>query len=522
MVDTAALRCKSCGAPLPPNVQGDLVRCDHCGTVQRLVDARAFLDQIMLQVNAFVRQALPAGLDAAATTSIDPIARHSIFVSNVRPRLSTEFGEYRFQAIHLLSSPLITLPFSGPTSPPPPLDPRQVFLFQAKVQSVGALAVDDESRGLVAETLGLSVALAYLLTSQAALAGTAPERYHLASGNFHEAAEALKDQEKYVAVRARCEGLCLLARAYDLFLAGKPLEARPRLADALVQLAQAQQFATANFDLAIMLQPIAQEISFTNAGNSMVDVLSLEAPAAAGSSLLSLRNLLSLLDLQHRTQDPRWQATFRESKRRESILGATLALRRAQAGQGAVKVVPTTGSLLVPFWVVEIPYSFQTGVAWRKHGVEVAEALLLSATFPLCPRALDGSDMPAVVTDVFTSMGRGGFIDRVGGSQTTISTGGPVRSLLAGAAPRPLGYARGVPPVSTADDALHLVQNYIQAAQVRDPTLGRQLRLSSPRVVDLVYVPVTPAPGSTQLVPFLSGMSPRYVGDPSQLASLSL
>ena len=55
-----ALRCRACTAPLPATTGEDIIKCPSCGTSQRVVDARAFLDQIMLQVNAWVRQVDPS------------------------------------------------------------------------------------------------------------------------------------------------------------------------------------------------------------------------------------------------------------------------------------------------------------------------------------------------------------------------------------------------------------------------------------------------------------------------------
>ncbi|MDE1819897.1 MAG: zinc ribbon domain-containing protein [Euryarchaeota archaeon] len=521
LIETKALRCSSCGAPLR-DPTGDLVSCDHCGTVQKLVDARAFLDQIMLQVNAFVRQALPLGLDASSSTTIDPVARHNLWVSSVGPRLSTEYGEYRFRIYNLLSHTMTTLPFTLAMDLPPGGDPKEAFLFQAKVQSVASLAVDEASRATVAESAGLAVAYAYALNNAALLKGTKPERYHLMGQNFADAALALHGIPRFSSLEARFLGLSRLSDAIDQLSQADVPEARAALEEALPHLSRAKEGMTKDFDLAVMLQAVDEEISLTRAAGSMTEAVALDPRGLSAGSLGAFQGILQLL-VQHRSQaPPLWQRTFRAGDRQEKVLAMTLDARRAQANSSTVKVAPLPGPMAVPFWVVEAPYSFQTGAAWRKHAVEVPERLLIAASFPLDAGAMSGQDVAAVLTDVFSARQRSGLMQRLGGKETSISEGGPVQGLLRASTPRPLAGMRVVPPLSTPEDALVLAQTYIDTSRRTDPTLEKQLKLSSPRIVDLVYVPVGPVPPGYPLIPPLGPLSPRSVGDPSALARVAL
>ncbi len=521
LIDVKALRCSSCGAPLK-DPTGELVACEHCGTVQKIVDARAFLDQILLQVNAFVRQSLPVGLDAAATTTIDPVARHNLWLSSIGPRMATEYGEYRFRTFNLLSHTMAALPFTIASDLPPGGDPRDAFLFQAKIQSVSSLAVDDASKTSLQESTGLAVAYAYALNNAALLSALRAERYHLMAKNFADAAQSLKGIARFSALEARFQGLSKLAEGLDQLTQTKVDPSRQAFHDALPALSLSRELISKDFDLAVMLQAVDEEISLTRASAYMLEALALDPQGFTAGSFLPFQALLGVL-VQHRQMaSGLWQRTLRAGDRQERVLQMAMDARRAQAQAAAVKVAPTVGPVAVPFWVVEVPYSFQTGAAWRKHAVEVAEAVLLAATFPLDQGAMNGTDPAAVLTDVFSARERAGLMARIGGRETAISAGGPVQGLLRGTGPRPLSGMRVVPPISTHDDALVLAQSYIEVSRRNDPSLDHQLKLSSPRVIDLVYVPLGASPPGYPLIPPLGPLSPRSVGDPTWLTRLSL
>ncbi|MCJ7570592.1 MAG: hypothetical protein MUO82_01770 [Candidatus Thermoplasmatota archaeon] len=64
--DTISLRCKYCGAPLNcKDNSKEMIQCESCGTTQKMIDARAFLSQLMGQVYSWVSSAIPLGFDLA-------------------------------------------------------------------------------------------------------------------------------------------------------------------------------------------------------------------------------------------------------------------------------------------------------------------------------------------------------------------------------------------------------------------------------------------------------------------------
>lgn len=521
-----ALRCRSCSAPLKVAGAEEIVRCPSCGTSQRLVDARAFLDQIMLQVNAWVRQAVPLGMEAVATASVDPIARQSVFMNYVKPRLTTEYQEYRFAFLNLLSHPLAVLPFMVEKALPSANTPANVFLFQAKVQSVAPLAMDADGKAGIAETAGAATAYAYLLNNAALAADTKPERYYLMSKNFASSAEALKNVPRYAPLVDRLQALADLNAALDATMNARMGDATTALDKAKAGLESARTKVGKDFDLAIMAQAIDKELAVVRASGSIVRSVSADPSGNLASSLTALGKLLGILGSLRDAPYPAWRPRFADLSHSEEILRHVEDLRQAQRGSPAIRVTPGSGTVLFPFWAIDIPYTFQTGALWRAQGVEVTEAMLVAATFPLDANAFSGANVSAVLTDVFRARERTGFFNdamkRASGKETSISGGGPVREAILRASMAPAPGVKVVPPVATGSDAAALVATYLLQVRQADRTIDKQLRLSSPRVAGLVYAYGSPSGAQANVMPWLGGLAPRSVGDLAAVGAIAL
>jgi hypothetical protein len=491
-----------------------------------VVDARAFLDQIMLQVNAWVRQAIPMGMEAYATATVDPVARQSVFMNYVKPRLTTEYQEYRFNFLNLLSQPLGVLPFMVQKGLPAANTPANVFLFQAKVQSIAPLAMDQEGKASVAETSGAATAYAYLLNNAALAADTKPERYYLMSKNFGAAADAIRTVPKYAPLVDRLQALADLNTGLDHTVNLRLNDAPAALDKAKTGLEAAKAKVAQDFDLAIMSQAIDKELSVTRATGSIVRSIRLDTMGSPAASMSTMGHLLTLLGSLREAPYPQWRPRFADLAHSEEILRYAEDIRNAQRGSPAITIIPGQGNALFPFWAVDIPYTFQTGALWRTQGVEVTEAVLVAATFPLDANAFSGSDVSAVLTDVFMARERSGFFNdamkRASGKETSISGGGPVRDAIARAAMAPAGGIKVVPPLTTGPDAAALVANYLLRVRQVDRTIDKQLRLSSPRVSQLVYAYGNPMGVQANVMPWLGGLAPRSVGDMAAVASIAL
>ncbi len=521
-----SLRCKSCSAPLSPVQSEEIVKCQYCGSTQKLVDARAFVNHIIAQVNAWVRQTMPTSLGASGSSVVDPIARHMVFANNVRPRLSTEYGEYRFQCMNVLSNPLMTLPNMTESGVGHLTDPKEVFLFQAKVQSISALAVDEDGKSLVQEIGGLSIAYAYLLNNLALMSELKPERYHFMHQNLAAAAAALKDTPKHAVLHERMKGLSSLCLSLDLLTSMKVDKSRIELDRAKSHLTNAGQMALSNPEFAIMHHAIKKELSTANSTGHMLNAIMMNPRNDIASSYSTISSLLGILNGLRNSAPSLWKSRFSDSQHHEEILKHVSVIAGTKAGQGSMKIVGGSGRYLFPFWAVDVPYSFRTGALWKTQGVEVTESLLVSATFPMDSAVFNGVNARSIVTDIFGARERSGFLTdtakRMSGKETSLSGGGPVKDVILRAH---MGTPSGmdvIPPLSTPQDAVMIVQTYISQSSQSDRAIQSQLKLSSPRVSELVYVPGTCEGGRPCILEDLGRLAPSSVGDVEALMSIAI
>ena len=186
-------------------------------------------------------------------------------------------------------------------------------------------------------------------------------------------------------------------------------------------------------------------------------------------------------------------------------------------------MVAIGSGVLVPFWVVELPYTFETGVLWTKRGKEVPELLLVSATFPTDLSSFGAAGVSRPLTDVFSSARIGGSLNqlygRISGKEERITSSGSLRSALQNVAVASVRGQPAVPPLTTAAEALKVVRTYVSAIHIANPGSAAQLRASSPRVVDFLYLPCDlhgPVP-----LPWLGALSPASLGDSRILVDLA-
>jgi len=509
------LRCNSCGAPYANAGGQEILTCTYCGTTQRVVDARQFLDYFTAQVTAFVRQAVPPGLDVSGSSNVDPIARLSAFNTSVRSRLTTESDQYRFALFNLLSRPCLVLPFTSANDPPSTVSPAGISVFVAKVQSVSGLAVDDSSRELLSRASGLATAYQSMLVATELLRGTKPERFHLVSQNFATAATALESVPKWKPLAARLSALSRQADASDFLIAGKnPGDTRGMLGAAGQKLSESGTQLAATPELGFMTTPVEQELAAVRTLGSMVSIVETSANIAP-HPFVFLDHLCGVLDWCSRYTPGDWAPSFRSMRLWEAVFAQSAELRAAQSGRGSVRVLQAGTGVLVPFWRVELPYTFETGVLWAKRGKEVPEALLVAATFPTDLACFTGMGPARVLTDVFASGQAmpqlGQVYNRLAGKEQKISESRGLADVLQGTATASIAGQPAAPPLTTGTEALKLVQNYLGAIRAANPKVAAQLRASSPRIVEMVYVPCT-VPGPVPL-PWLGPLSPKSIGD---------
>jgi DNA-directed RNA polymerase subunit RPC12/RpoP len=513
------LRCSACGAPYSPTSEGEILTCDYCGTSQRIVDARQFLDHFMAQVTAFVRQAVPPGLDVSGSQHVDPMARLAAFNTGIRPHLSTESDQYRFSCFQLLASPLATLPFTSSLHPAAGENPAAVSIFAAKVQSISGLAVDDSSRELIRRASGLASCYQSLLVATKLSGSNHPERFHLVSQNFATASEAIASTGRWPALAARLAGLTEECKAVDQLVTGRDFELSRKLLQEAERELKAAQTALASIpELGYMTTAVEQELAVVRMVNTMINLFE-SSPNVPPHPLAYLQRLGSVLDWLSRTAPSDWITSFRSLRFQEEIFRRAAEVRAAQSGRGAIKMLNVGGGTFVPFWVVELPYTFETGVLWTKRGKEVPEVLLVAATFPTNLSTLSGVGASRVLTDVFSALQGNrplnSYYGRLSGKEQKISESGGLSAILQGVGSYSIPGQQAIPPLTTEAEVLRLVQLYVNEVRSTNPKASTQLRASSPRVLDLVYLPCVLH--ASPPVPWLGGLSPASLGDPQPL-----
>ncbi len=503
-----ALRCRYCSAPLDaPATPVETVTCRSCGTAQKMLDARQYLEELKLSVSQWLRQAVPLGLDISRGANVDPIARYGVFVNNVKPRLDTEFTEYRFNMSALLAQPLVTLPYLLNDQLRPANQSKDVFLFQAKIQSIQPLAVNAEAQKIVEDANAVAVSYAYLLNNVRLLGERKDDRFALMGENFTAAAKAMGARpEMYPGLVERLDAESLTAVAADQFTNGKLPEAGRAAAQAIELYQRAQVAASTSMTSIVMLQGIRDESSSAEAIR-LLSQASTGDPTTDSKVILGTQSVLAVLQ--------QYPHIYGNSGRLLGIVQRMTALRSARQSASTARVLPGSGNVLYPFWVVDLRYSFVTGALWAKKGVEVSEYLLVAAN-----AFVDGNwNSPGAVTDVFRARMKSGVFDSLTGKETSISGGG-VAALLQQSSNQYLGMP-AIPPLSSEADAQEMATAYLNSTIMTDPHIQKKLRLSQPRVVEVAYVPAQ-LDGYHLAFPQFGAISPRELGNPSVLAKIQM
>jgi hypothetical protein len=446
---------------------------------------------MMGQVKSWISKAIPTGVNISNADNIDAVARHSIFSNSIRPAVETEMSEYRFGFLSLLSNQLIIMPHRTNTTYRPNHQPASAFEFNAKAKSVAPLAVDAEGTELMKNADKMSLAYAMMINNMKLLTEDKPGRFDLMATNFTEAADSLKGLKAYEVVSQRFEALSAISKGLGFLEAGNAIESRPLIQNGLDLLGKAKQSTMTNMEFGSTYLAVDQEEGLAKAMMSIVET-ALFDPSV---------NPLQILDVLKKVMDVSPTANTNRYNERFSHLGAIIA---SKAGKGGIPITAGQGSILLPFWSVDLRYSFMTGALWSKKSVEAHEPLLVSASFPTDQNA---SNNPRIaITDIFASK-PGGFFDGLKGNETSISQSGEIKTMVQSVAENSVGNRRAVVPVSTKSEAEAFVVRYLKQCTQDDS----KLKLIKPTVDKLIYVPCEITDSGIS-IPTLGKMTPKSSG----------
>ena len=514
MDEMIELRCKFCGAPLDrKDIESDTpyVTCPSCGTTQQRVDAKAYMDQMMAEIKSWIGKAIPGGFSIAQTENVDPIARHNIYVNNVKPMLDVELREYRFALNSVTASPLIVLPFSTGEPARSSHTSSQAFEFNAKLKSLEPLAVDPENKRSVVDGERLATAYAMIVNNSKLLGETTPGRFALMSKNFREAAEAVRKCDDYGPLASRLDALSEICEASDMVLNGDSMGCSAKAETAISKLEAAKREILANPKTALMMRAVDIELAQCRTLKSTADM----SNNGTSKDALKTLDLVGKLASVSYPQDREWGRILGRKERDFELNRYMEEVVTAKNG-GTLPICAGSGDILLPFWDVDLRYSFTTGSFFSKKAVEVAEDLLVPATFTTSAEALRNPRHG--LTDIFAAAPESGILERMKGEEASISGGAGIGRLADSAAMNSPGSREVVLPLSTRSEATRLVENYLnQCARTHS-----KLKLSSPSVKRLVYVPCGVSGGRLVLPREFSGLEPGVVGEMDASAVLKI
>lgn len=482
--DMVALRCKYCGAPLGADDLKDdspYVTCQSCGTTQQRVDAKAYLDQLMGQVRSWLNKAVPGGAAMGMNSSVDAVARHNIYINNVQPKIDSEFGDYKFGLVSMLSHVMMVMPFSVDASLRPSHTSEKAFEFGAKLKEVEPLAVSDDTAASLTEASGATDAYAVLINNSKLLAEDKPGRYVLMFNNFTTAANDFASMRGYEPAASRFAGLALLAQGCESLLNGDAAGAYGHFEAGSAKLKEAKASLIGNMKVPIMGPALENEIKMGETLTQLANYVN-----SMGGTKEVFEAVRKIMTYTY-PDTGQWGYMFKIPARTGKILSAMGDAARARTGEASINVAKGDGDILLPFWYVKLNYSFETGSLWKKKSVTVSEDLLVAADFTIDTGCLNNPR--TAVTDVFRNASSPGFLEKLSGNQSSISDGAGIGKLVEGAGPAGTSGRRVVVPLSTKEEAEKLAEEYVRGSA----SANKQLRLSNPDVKGLVYVPFATA-----------------------------
>jgi len=443
------------------------------------VDARKYLEDMMVYVQSWISSAIPMGFSMSQAENVDSVARHSIFVRNIQPRIETGLMDYKFADNNILANVLLVLPFmtvavrtAGKTS-------AEAFEFNASVKSVSALAVDENSKKLINDAAAMSQIYALMTNNTRLLSEDKDGRFILMANNFAETARVMKDIKGYGAVCDRFMGLASVTNGIGRLLEGSVADASGQIKEGVSLIEKAEAAIMTSPELGVMYQAVEQELSVANAMKDMTDMIAFNPATDVMKTLDIIRNVMK----QGLVNSGVWSSLLGNVYRYTEIFNDIAKAFRAKNGDASINIAAGGGSYLMPFWMIDLEYSFITGALWAKKGVEVKEVLFAPADF-VCDLGLVNNPSYAI-TDIFSLRPAKSILAGIKGSETSISKGEGLEKIAQSVGPGSAAGRKIMLPLSTGKEAAKLASEYL----IQRTQSDQQLKLSKPRVRDLVYIP---------------------------------
>ena len=512
----AELKCMSCGGILDATPIDGQFTCPWCGRVQRAVDAEKYVEQAKAEMMAWLSKAIPMGMNIAQTENMDPVARHNIFMTNVKPNLQANLNEYRSGLTTAASNQLIALPYRTFAANSVRHNAKMLFEFDAKAKSVSSLAVDDASKKLVNDAGMVSSVYALTLNNIQLLSKNDVDRYQFLRNNFNAAVDALKDSSDYGILRERYEALAMAAEGMDKIMNGDSRGAKPLLSEAVEKLAVVKKEATADIDYGFMTGAIGKEIIICTSGEMIAGALLMAPDLDAVEVLKTVKNLMDEFDKEESQIGGAYTTLMKRLERNSDLFAGFAKVLAAKAGEPTIRVARGSGSYYIPMWAVDIDYSFVAGSMFKKKGVKVSEMVLVSAVFTTLPSIVNSPR--EAVTDIFKAMPETTMMQRVKGDQTSISMGGVVKQAFDSSSMVSAESGKVIIPTTTRQEAELLCNSYMDQCK----SSHSKLQMGRSVAKELLFVPCDIEGDRVKLNINLDNMAPVKYGDIYTIKEISI
>ncbi|GEM_PF-3160647 len=465
---TISLRCRNCGAPLKPSKREEYVKCEYCGYVQRLVDAREYLEQLIGFVNQWLSSFIPPGY---RVQTVDPLARHAIFIENLKPQLELEYLNLKVKALNILSHPLTLPPFIQASLNLG--NSAEAFLTAVKINSIKDFATTQEDEEYLRVFQGLASYYGYVLNALKAAFSSLLEKYYLVVKNLQAAHEAVHDIQELKPLAQRT-----LAQKYYYeglsFLVELQLEkARTLFRKALEESKKARKEILENVELSVMLTAIDLEREFIESVVKLAETLQ-------EYGRLERAGIVTAIGKACQTIIDYGGKPFNLSKFSKIIFLCIQILKRK--GSGNLEALPGEGTHLLPFWIGKITYTFKTGILWMKRGEVVEEEVLIPA---LIPNLATREAVEEAITDIFKGY-ESDIISYITGSEKRISGGEYIKKLLLNRVKLGREKHNLVLPLTSKEEAERILNLYLSEKKNRE---RKRIKLVVGEIVDQIYIP---------------------------------
>lgn len=510
-----SLRCPHCGAPLPGDVDSEVITCEYCGVAQRRLDVEKYIEQLKADVFGWVRSIVPAATVNIAT--VDSVARAQIFEQSIRDQVGSRLGSINAQLTKMAAGPLFVPPF---TKPFVSFDiggagySKDMLTQAARFQGLSPFAQSDDQNAYLGEAISATECLGYLANIMGVYSAPSERSYRTISKNFENAAKGLQNDKSKIGAANRMAGLALLSEGTALLFEGDLMKAKDKMVEA------DKAFTTALGE--VMRQPttaswypgIKAEKGLAGSMVSLVEGFQWVKSFSSSSEMLGKFESYArgFADAKAGIGKMLYSGDRVDAETFGNLATAFHDVCSARAGNSSVYALGTGGTR-VACWLADLSYSFETGALFMKKGQSVQERFLVSGVFGFFPQYIT-TQPQALVTDIFSVKSESSFTDRFMGREKTLTTGigfSALGGLTKGKLP---ASSSVVPPYCTRIEAEKMANIYVE--KVRQRMQGK-LRVGMPSISRVAYIGGAITNGWLT-VPGLPTSMSIFTGDVAKLA----